>query len=185
MFSGERAPGWVKHEEVSGASEVRESYPAVPESVARARAGIARYARGAGFRGQRLDAVCLAVSEAVTNVVRHAYAGTKGAFDLTAGIVTGELWVLVSDRGRGMQAASPNPGLGLGLALMADAADHFVVAERAVGGTEVRLGFRLAGGKSRTASRDEVGSQRPGISLDPGRVAAPLDYDPSTRTEDG
>lgn len=163
---------------------MRETYFAIPESVARARARIARYAADAGFGGSRLDAVCLAVSEAVTNVVRHAYGEAEGWFDLTAGIVTGELWVLVSDRGRGMQAPSPQPGLGLGLALMADAADHFVVAERAVGGTELRLGFRLDGGPSPAASPDEVGSQRASLRLDSDTVERRLDYDPPTAAED-
>ncbi len=49
------------------------SFPAAPESVPRARALVATYAARAGAEGSRLDAVKLAVSEAATNVVVHAY----------------------------------------------------------------------------------------------------------------
>lgn len=121
-----------------------ETYPAVAASVPLARAVVAARAAQAGLRTERLDAVRLAVTEAVTNVVRHAYPDREGMIELTAGLVGDhELWVFVADHGCGQQARSRNPGLGFGLGLMSEACDDFVVAERAEGGTEVRMCFRL------------------------------------------
>jgi anti-sigma regulatory factor (Ser/Thr protein kinase) len=123
---------------------LHESLPAVAASVPRARALLAEFAtEAAGFRGARLDRLRLAVSEAVTNVVVHAYRDRAGTMKITAAIASGELWILVSDSGCGYQTPSQRPGLGWGLALMADACDHFVIFERADGGTEVRLQFLL------------------------------------------
>lgn len=123
-----------------------ESYPATVASVPVARTAVADYAARAGLDGSRLDAVRLAVSEAVTNVVRHAYRdGQTGSFEVTATAVDGELWVLVADDGCGHQSPSQNSGLGFGLALIAEASEHYVVAERATGGTEVRMRFRIPG----------------------------------------
>jgi anti-sigma regulatory factor (Ser/Thr protein kinase) len=105
----------------------------------------AKFARDAGLSGERLHKLRLAVSEAVTNVVVHAYRDRAGTVSLAAALASGELWILVSDSGCGFQTPSARPGLGLGLALMADACDDFVIAERAEGGTEARLLFALDG----------------------------------------
>jgi two-component sensor histidine kinase len=56
----------------------------------------------------------------------------------------GELWILVADEGCGHQTASANPGLGWGLALIAEACDDFILAERSAGGTEARMRFDVA-----------------------------------------
>lgn len=122
---------------------LNESLPAVAASVPRARTLAARFAREAGLSQERLHRLRLAVSEAVTNVVVHAYRGRPGTVSVAAAIAAGELWVLISDSGCGYQTPSDSPGLGLGLALIADACDDFVIAERAEGGTEARLLFTL------------------------------------------
>lgn len=124
---------------------LEETLPAAAESVPRARQLVAAFARQAGLTGQRLDMLRLAVSEAVTNVVVHAYRGRSGTVRVAAAIASGELWVLVSDSGCGYQTPPATPGLGLGLMLMADACDEFVIAERAEGGTEARMQFVLSG----------------------------------------
>ena len=87
----------------------------------------------------------LAVSEAVTNAVVHAYRGRSGTVRVAGAVASGELWVLVSDGGCGYQTPPERPGLGLGLVLIADACDEFVIAERAEGGTEARMQFVLGG----------------------------------------
>jgi serine/threonine-protein kinase RsbW len=115
------------------------SSPAIPL----ARRVITGYAEAAGFTGPMLDAIRTAVSEAVTNVVRHAYPDRPGQVELVAGLVRNELWILVADRGCGFQTPARDPGLGYGLAVMADASENFVISERAGGGTEVRLFFTL------------------------------------------
>jgi serine/threonine-protein kinase RsbW len=120
-------------------SHTTEEYLAVPESVAEARAVAVDFARATGMRGQQLENLRLAVSEAVTNVVRHAYPRGEGTVALTIGRAGDELWILVADRGCGYQTRSANPGLGL----IAHDCDEMVITERAEGGTEVRMLFVL------------------------------------------
>jgi anti-sigma regulatory factor (Ser/Thr protein kinase) len=122
------------------------SYPAVSGSVALARGAVVALAARCGASRAKLEAIRLAVSEAVTNAIVHGYGygGDRGTVRLTAGLASDELWVLVTDDGAGFQRASRTPGLGWGMPLIAHASDGFVIAERAYGGTEVRMTFLLA-----------------------------------------
>ena len=119
------------------------SYPASPGAVPRARRALTDFAAAAGATGEQLDEIRLAVSEALTNVVLHAYAEEAGHIYLTAAVTTGELWVLIADDGRGIQAHGDTAGLGVGLALIAYASDELALVRRASGGTEVRMRFEL------------------------------------------
>jgi serine/threonine-protein kinase RsbW/stage II sporulation protein AB (anti-sigma F factor) len=120
------------------------SYPAVADAVPAARQRVAEYAAKAGLTRERLDAVRLAVSEAVTNAVIHAYRGHSGDVRVAAKANAGELWVFVTDWGCGYSKPAHTPGLGLGLPVMAEAADACGVTERPDGGTEVQLRFQVA-----------------------------------------
>ena len=124
-------------------ASINESRRATPDVVPMLRHAVADYASAVGISGAQLDGVRLAVSEALSNVVLHAYGGEPGEVHLTAGVVGEELWVLVADDGRGHNAEPLRPGLGWGLAFITDATDEFVLAERAQGGTEARMVFRL------------------------------------------
>ncbi len=75
---------------------------------------MADYASAAGIQGEQLDGVRLAVSEAVTNVVLHAYRDEPGEVHVTARVVDHELWVLIADDGVGLGTPTLRPGLGLG-----------------------------------------------------------------------
>jgi anti-sigma regulatory factor (Ser/Thr protein kinase) len=134
--------------------------PAVPSTVAELRVAVADFAASLGACGEKLEAIRLAVSEAVTNAVIHAYRDEPGSVTVTATPASGELWVLVSDVGCGHQAPAVRPGLGWGLALVAEASDEFVVAERSGGGTEVRMCFRLC----EDATSQPLESSRPASS---------------------
>jgi serine/threonine-protein kinase RsbW len=123
---------------------VRESYPAVAESVPVARRAITACAAEAGARPDQLHAIELAVSEALTNVVLHAYPWRTGEIHVTARAAGNELWVLIADNGCGMYAGRDTDGLGLGLALISQMTDGFSVVGRSSGGTELRLRFALA-----------------------------------------
>jgi PAS domain S-box-containing protein len=125
--------------------EFSRSYAAVPASVRRARGAVAEYAaRAGGMNGRQLDDVRLAVSEVVTNSVMHAYGGTDpGDVRVTASVDAGQLIVVVADAGRGYRAPTFNAGAGWGLELVAQVADEFTIAERADGGTDVRMSFRI------------------------------------------
>jgi anti-sigma regulatory factor (Ser/Thr protein kinase) len=92
-----------------------------------------------------LDAVRLAVSEAVSNVVVHGYraAGTRGEFTVAVTWEADLLHVTVRDHGCGMAPRTDSPGAGLGLPLIASLADSVSVAAPADGGTEVTMTFLL------------------------------------------
>lgn len=120
-----------------------ESYPAIAESIPRARGALAQFAAASGAGQERLDAVRLALSEAMTNAVVHAYRGNPGRVYLTAWLVADELWVLIADEGSGLRATSRHRGLGIGLGLIQQVSDQLAIVERAGGGTEVRLCFAI------------------------------------------
>lgn len=144
---------------VTAKGQLSENYPAIAENVPRARTAVVEFARRAGMSKDRIDGLRLAVSEAVTNVVRHAYPSNQGLVGVTAGQASDELWVLITDNGRGHQSPSPNPGLGFGLGIIAHECDELVVTERSEGGTEVRMRFLLKG-KPDISLRSPVAKRR-------------------------
>jgi serine/threonine-protein kinase RsbW len=123
------------------ADNLSESFPAVAESVPTAREALANFAAAAGATQDQLHAIRLAASEALTNVVVHAYRGAPGWIYVNAAVASSELWILIADDGCGLRPGSDSPGLGVGLALIADASDDFAIVSRACGGTEVRMRF--------------------------------------------
>ncbi|MBV8948221.1 MAG: ATP-binding protein [Solirubrobacterales bacterium] len=129
---------------------LNESYPAVPEAVPLARRLVSDLAAAAGAGGERLEEIRLAVSEALTNAVVHAYGdgdppgdGEVGRFRVVAAVASSELWVLISDHGRGLHAGHESRGLGIGLSLISALSDDFAIVNRASGGTEVQMRFDL------------------------------------------
>lgn len=143
---------------------LNQSYPAVPESVPIARQAVTAAATAAGAGGDRLEEIRLAVSEALTNAVLHAYKnGDPGHFHLTAAVAPGELWVLIADDGRGMHAWNDSNGLGIGLSLISGLSDDFSIVTRASGGTEVQMRFDVRTTVSRpvTINHDGRALRRP------------------------
>jgi anti-sigma regulatory factor (Ser/Thr protein kinase) len=127
------------------ATYLSESRLAKPSAVTWARQRVVDFAAAAGIRGQRLEDVRLVVSEAVTNAVLYAYdESSPGEVHVIAAVVSGELWIVIADDGRGMHGESSNGGgLGLGLALMAQLSDGLTLATRASGGVEARMQFQI------------------------------------------
>jgi serine/threonine-protein kinase RsbW len=120
------------------------SYEADPESVGRARAELTRFASRAGASATLVEGLRLAVSEAVTNAVRHAYPRDPGEVRVRARIGADVLEVVVSDDGCGVHGeGGDTDGLGFGLALICEVSDHMTLAPRADGGTDVRMRFSL------------------------------------------
>lgn len=131
-------------------SYVRESWPASAEMVPEARRAITEFAVAAGVSDQQLEAIRLTTSEALTNVVLHAYPAWLGHVHLTVKVAGGELWVLIADSGCGVHAGPDNHRLGLGLALISQLTDGFSIVERSSGGTELRLRYLLDPGRAPT-----------------------------------
>jgi serine/threonine-protein kinase RsbW len=102
-------------------SELRLLLPAAPENVVVARQAITGLCEGIGFPSRATDDVRLAVTEACTNVVVHAYAPetTSAQLEVEASAVDQDLHVTVRDQGRGMGVFTGAAGLGLGLPLIA------------------------------------------------------------------
>jgi len=91
------------------------------------------------------NAVALAVTEAITNAVVHAYvdAAEPGEIEVVLQRVPDDdaIEILVCDEGRGMMPRTDSPGLGLGLPLVATLAERFEVEARTGGGTRVLMAF--------------------------------------------
>jgi serine/threonine-protein kinase RsbW/stage II sporulation protein AB (anti-sigma F factor) len=121
------------------------TWPAVPEAVADLRRHIETFARRAGAAPEALSSIKLAVSEAATNVVLHAYPSRPGAVHVRAEHIGETLRVTVGDDGAGMLPRPDSPGLGLGLPLISQLVDSLDVRRRSGGGTEVCMRFELTG----------------------------------------
>jgi anti-sigma regulatory factor (Ser/Thr protein kinase) len=97
--------------------------------------------------GRRVDrpAVEVAVSEAVSNAVVHAYreAREPGRIVIRARFAAARLRVEISDRGLGMRPRADSPGLGLGLPLIAQLATHVDITSE--DGTTVLMEFAVDG----------------------------------------
>ena len=122
------------------------SMDAVPASVPALRGAIAEFVIAAGVREPLLTSVKLAVSEAVTNAVLHAYVGAvrPGVVRVAAWLEKDSLLVEVSDDGGGMMPRLDSPGLGVGLPFIADTADTLDIGSSPRGGAQLRMTFALA-----------------------------------------
>jgi anti-sigma regulatory factor (Ser/Thr protein kinase) len=118
----------------------RSSIPAIRHAVADA--AVELHAEAAA-----VDAVKLAVTEAVTNVVLHAYGEEGGVVRVAVEPGTCTLVASVADDGGGV-GASPDRAGGYGLALMR-ALSRSCDVTTGDSGTSVRMVFSLAGEQTR------------------------------------
>jgi serine/threonine-protein kinase RsbW/stage II sporulation protein AB (anti-sigma F factor) len=127
---------------------LRRALPAVPSTVTALRGDVAAFVSAAGIGEPLLSGVKLAVSEAVTNAVMHAYvdADQPGEVRLTASLASDRVHVTISDDGCGMVPRLDSPGLGVGLPFIANAADTLDIGHTDGGGTELRMSFCIAPG---------------------------------------
>src|SRR4051812_2279776 len=117
--------------------------PARAENVAVVRHAVGGLGEVLDVDDQTLADVKLAVTEACTNVVVHAYPNAEGPMGLRASVDDGVLRVVVVDEGRGILPRADSPGLGLGLPLIATLAESLELGTGANEETEVRMSFRL------------------------------------------
>lgn len=126
------------------AEMIMECYPATANSVAAARHDVLEFlAEQTDVSSYTLESIALVVSEAVSNVVKHAYAEAGGSVWVEVQAHRDELRLIVSDNGRGLADGPAQLGTGLGLRYMRKFCDDMAVEDRAGGGVTVRTRFLL------------------------------------------
>jgi len=121
-------------------------FPATSTELAGIRRAVGDVASEFGADEQVLPQIKLAVTEAATNAILHAYRNGADTGELRVTVQPvgdGAIDICVSDNGVGMAPRSDSPGLGLGLSLMAHETDRFQIQTQPDGGTEIVLHFQL------------------------------------------
>ena len=123
-------------------SDVRLTLPARADSIPVVRHVLGAFAEALRLPPETVEDMRLAVTEACTNVVRHAYDGENaGAIDIVVQPDGDSLEVIVSDRGRGMGPSPDIDGPGLGLKLIAALADSIELQEAPIRGNRLKMSF--------------------------------------------
>jgi serine/threonine-protein kinase RsbW len=123
-------------------SDIRLTLPARPENVAVVRRVLDALAEALPLPPAVADDMRLAVSEACTNVVRHAYAEAQGTIEVVIRPKGGELEVIVADAGSGIRPNPDTAGPGLGLPLIAALADSLEIERSAGQGSRLSMSFQ-------------------------------------------
>lgn len=123
-------------------------FSAHPSNVSVARIAVATFAATADFTVPDIEEIKVAVSEAVSNAVLHAYPEGEGDVTLSAAIDDDELVIEVEDQGIGIPdlAKAKEPGfttvpehMGLGLSFMESFMDAVSLESTVGNGTRVRM----------------------------------------------
>ncbi len=134
---------------------IRLTIPAKPEYITLGRlalTGIARL-RPEPLRQEVLGDLKLALTEACTNSVRHAYAGGEGMVEILYELHDDKLVIEVVDEGEGFEPPARDRIVldgealaegGLGIAIIESVADELEITERAAGGSSLRFVKRQA-----------------------------------------
>ena len=123
-------------------TDVTLTLPAEPENVAVIRHVLGAFAEALRLPDDVVEDLRLAVTEACTNVVRHAYPPEQpGSVEISIRPTDEFVSVVVSDRGRGIGTSSDTTGPGLGLPLIAAIADDVELQPVPGGGSRVAMTF--------------------------------------------
>jgi serine/threonine-protein kinase RsbW len=123
-------------------TDVKLTLPARPENVAVIRHVLGAFAEALRLPDGLVEDLRLAVTEACTNVVRHAYApGSPGPVEIWLRPDDEAVRVVVADRGRGVGTSADATGPGLGLPLIAAIADTVDLQPVPGGGCRVAMTF--------------------------------------------
>ena len=123
----------------------RWSFEATRQAPGKGRQAVREFAMPAQPTGHALGSIAVCVSEAMTNVVMHAYRDmdSPGQIDVEAELDGDSLTVRISDQGHGLEPRLDSPGLGLGLPLISQFAGSSDIASPERGGTEIIMRFDL------------------------------------------
>jgi anti-sigma regulatory factor (Ser/Thr protein kinase) len=128
------------------ASDITLNLPARPENIPVVRHVLGALADALALPEAVAADMRLAVTEACTNVVRHAYADGAGTIDVVAGPRGDALEVIVADSGRGLGPSPDTAGPGFGLPLIAALADTLEIEHDASDGSRLVMSFRRCRG---------------------------------------
>ncbi len=147
--------------------------PARAENIALIRHAFGALGEALAVDEELLSDVRLAVTEACSNVVVHAYAEEDpGPLEVLASVDDGALTVVVRDKGPGIAPHPDSPGLGLGLPLIASLAESVQLGRDEQERTEVCMTFLLSNGlvngtPSSSTSHDDHPSDAGDDRIDP------------------
>jgi serine/threonine-protein kinase RsbW len=122
--------------------------PAKAEYITLGRLALTALARVREFPEETLADLKLALTEACSNAVRHAYSTEGGAVEILYELQPDRVIVEVCDEGRGF---APPSGLeeinfgegGLGIAIIREIVDDLEISEKMGGGSRLRFEKRL------------------------------------------
>jgi serine/threonine-protein kinase RsbW len=130
-----------------GPSDIHLTVPARADSIAVVRHALSALAGPYDLPSAVVDDMRLAVTEACTNVVRHAYGEQAGRIEVTVRPASEALQVVVADAGQGMGRSPDTAGPGLGLRLIEAVTDSFAVeSEPGAAGSRLVMSFRRVRG---------------------------------------
>jgi serine/threonine-protein kinase RsbW len=132
-------------------------FPSKPEYLVLGRLALTGLSRAQPIEEDALRDLKLALTEACTNSVRHAYADTRGAIEVRYELSEGWLAIEVEDDGAGFEPNFSDRPLdpdaldegGLGLAIIRAVSDEFELRPRDGGiGSRLRFALRLRSASS-------------------------------------
>lgn len=125
--------------------DIELALPARAANIAVVRHAFGALGEAFAIEEQILSNIRLAVTEACTNVVVHAYPdGHEGMLEILATLQEEKLVVVVRDEGPGIGPRPDSPGLGLGLPLIVALTESVLLGRDEDERTEVRMTFPLS-----------------------------------------
>jgi serine/threonine-protein kinase RsbW len=125
---------------------VRLTIPAKPEYITLGRLALTAIAGVRPLSDETLHDLKLALTEACTNSVKHAYGENGGSVDIVYELLADRLAVEVGDAGTGFDPGSGRGDSddeleegGLGIAIIRALTDEVVIGEREGGGSRLRF----------------------------------------------
>jgi len=145
--------------------------PARAEYLAVIRQALAGVADALEVGVSVLNDMKVAVNEACTNVVVHAYPDETGTLEVGVQAQAEEVAVIVRDSGVGVQTR-PDPSGGVGFLLISSLSDRFEIRGGSDAGIEVRMAFKLASPPDGELSAIEadIASSTPATAVSAGAV---------------
>ncbi|HHU50853.1 MAG TPA: anti-sigma F factor [Firmicutes bacterium] len=137
-------------------------FPSLPENVSLSRVIVASFAAQLDFTLNELEEIRVATSEAVSNCVIHGYRESQGRILLELTIKDGELEIVITDYGCGIQdldlAKTPTYStdperMGLGLVFMESFMNYLTLESEVGKGTRVTMRKRPERGTNHDGSK--------------------------------